>query len=70
MMKNTTYCKANYTMTPQGNGQYHVTKETSKGIQHRHSTDSFVYDWMDEPEQKAKFQAARKRLQRMFTKQL
>jgi len=55
-----------YTMTPQGYGNYHVTKETKNGILDRHSTDSFCYDWMSDESQTIKHQSAKRALLAMF----
>jgi hypothetical protein len=47
-------------------GKYHVTKETSKGIQKVHSTDTHTYDWMDDDSDQKANKQARKALRGMF----
>ena len=55
-----------YTMTRTGYGQYTVTKTNKRGTEYRHSTDSQMYDWMDDDSDRHQHASAKRALKWIF----
>jgi len=62
-----TYKRAFYTMEMTGYGQYKVTKETKAGVQTKHSTNAFIFDWMSDDSDPKLHKQALQQLSAMFS---
>ena len=65
-MKQITIGRYTYKIIPAGYGQYQVRRETKRTCKQTHSTDSQMYDWIDDASDPKKNREARHRLVAMF----
>jgi hypothetical protein len=66
-MKTVTIGRYTYTMRKTGYGQYEVRRTTKRTLKSHHSTDSQMYDWMNDDSNKKENRRARKALKTLFT---